>query len=249
MNIALIGHRGEPESYPENSLAGYSAILAAGARYIETDVQLTADGVPVLSHDPSLLRITGQDREITATRYGDIRDLPAGYPSRFGERFTDLRINRLEELAELLAGYPSATAFIELKEASLKAHGAAQVVDRILETLAAVLPQCILISFELAALLHTREVSTLPVGWVLPEWSQYNHHRARSLSPEYLLCNRKRLPPPGEPLWEGPWRWIVYTVDRAREVLEFGERGIDMVETNVIRQLLHDPQLNGSGGD
>ena len=72
MNIALIGHRGEPESYPENSLAGFEAVLAAGARYIETDVQLTVDGVPVLSHDASLLRITGQDRDITASRYGDI---------------------------------------------------------------------------------------------------------------------------------------------------------------------------------
>jgi glycerophosphoryl diester phosphodiesterase len=247
MNIALIGHRGEPESYPENSLAGYSAILAAGARYIETDVQLTADGIPVLCHDPSLLRITGQDREITAIRYRDIRDLPAGYPSRFGDRFADLRINRLDEFAALLAGYPAVTAFIELKDSSLKAHGAAHVVDCVLEMLAAVLPQCVLISFARSALLRTREVSALPVGWVLPEWSEYNHHRARTLAPEYLLCNRKRLPPPGEPLWEGPWRWVIYTVDRAREVLEFEERGIDMVETNVIRQLLHDPQLTGTG--
>ena len=45
MRDILIGHRGEPESWPENSLAGYRAILEAGARYIETDVQITADGV------------------------------------------------------------------------------------------------------------------------------------------------------------------------------------------------------------
>jgi glycerophosphoryl diester phosphodiesterase len=249
MNIALIGHRGEPESYPENSLAGYRAILAAGARYIETDVQLTADGIPVLSHDSSLLRITGHDCEITATRYADIRELPAGYPSRFGVRFTDLRINRLDEFAALLAGYPSVTAFIELKDASLMSHGAAHVVDRVLEMLDAVLPQCVIISFAHSALLHTREVTTLPVGWVLPEWSAHNQRRARILAPEYLLCNRKRLPPPGEPLWEGPWRWVIYTVDRAREVLECGERGIDMVETNVIRKLLLDPQLTGTGCD
>jgi glycerophosphoryl diester phosphodiesterase len=247
MNIALIGHRGEPESYPENSLAGYSAILAGGARYLETDVQLTADGVPVLSHDPSLLRITGQDCEITATRYEDICELSAGYPSRFGDRYADLHINRLDEFSALLARHPSATAFIELKDSSLRAHGAARVVDRVLETLDAVLPQCVIISFAHSALLRVREVSALPVGWVLPEWSEYNHHRAGTLAPEYLLCNRKRLPSPGEPLWVGPWRWIVYTINQAHEVLEFGERGIDMVETNVIRRLLHDLHVTGTG--
>ena len=61
MKSVLIGHRGEPDNWPENSLAGFKAVLAAGASYIETDVQLTADGIPVLSHDPGLLRVTGQD--------------------------------------------------------------------------------------------------------------------------------------------------------------------------------------------
>jgi len=247
MNIALIGHRGEPETYPENSLAGYAAILAAGARYIETDVQVTADDIPVLSHDPSLLRVTGHDLEITATTYRDLSELPAGYPSRFGERFADLHMSRLDEFAALLAKYPSATAFIELKDTSIKAHGAERVVDRIIETLDAVLPQCILISFVQDALWHARAVSTLPIGWVLPEWSEHHHRHAQDLAPEYLLCNRKRLPPASETLWQGPWRWVVYTVDTAQEVHAFGTRGIDMVETNVIRQLLLDPKLSGTG--
>ena len=61
----LIAHRGEPETWPENSLAGYREVLRAGARYIETDVQITADGIPILSHDPSLLKITDRNQIIT----------------------------------------------------------------------------------------------------------------------------------------------------------------------------------------
>ena len=37
--LTLIAHRGEPETWPENSLAGFAGVLAAGARHIETDVQ------------------------------------------------------------------------------------------------------------------------------------------------------------------------------------------------------------------
>ena len=39
---------------PENTLPSFEAALDAGANSLETDVHLTADGVPVLIHDPSL---------------------------------------------------------------------------------------------------------------------------------------------------------------------------------------------------
>ncbi|HBH35210.1 MAG TPA: glycerophosphodiester phosphodiesterase, partial [Gammaproteobacteria bacterium] len=38
-----VAHRGDPFRFPENSLAGYHSAIAAGANYIETDIQLTAD--------------------------------------------------------------------------------------------------------------------------------------------------------------------------------------------------------------
>jgi len=102
MQSILIGHRGEPTSYPENSLSGFEAVLQAGAVYIETDVQITADGVPVLCHDPDVSRLTGHEDVVMQTDYATLRRLPAGYPARFGTRFADARISRLGELASLL---------------------------------------------------------------------------------------------------------------------------------------------------
>jgi len=247
MQTILIGHRGEPSSYPENSLPGFEAVLQAGAAYIETDVQLSADGVPVLCHDPDVVKLTGHDYVVMQTEYATLSRLPAGYPERFGTRFADLRLARLGELAELLKRWPRARALIEVKQESIEAFGTARVMDTLLEELREVFEQCIIISFEQAPLIHTRVVSSLPIGWVLPEWSDETLAAATQLRPEYLICSRKRLPAEPEPLWPGPWEWIVYTANTVEDVLALRRRGVDMLETDVIRELLRDTTLAGDG--
>ena len=243
MSLMLIGHRGEPDNWPENSLAGFEAVLAAGARYIETDVQLTADGIPVLSHDPSLLRVTGQDVMVTASSYEDIKNIPAGYEERFGKKFHGYRLARLDQFTELLLQWPTARAFIEFKDASLVAHGYPRVIDTVMDIIRPVAGQCIMISFDYEALQYLRSHYQTPIGWVLPEWNDDNRSRAVTLVPEYLFCNRKRLPPESEPLWPGPWQWAIYTLNEAATIKHYLARGAHMAETNVIRKLLADPGL------
>ena len=248
MKSILIGHRGEPETWPENSLLGFQSVLEAGARLLETDVQITADGIAILSHDPSVSRITGTDLQITATDYKTLRALPAGYPERFGDQYQHLPVARLEELVELLQQWPDARAFIEVKQASIDAHGAHKVFETVLDILNPILTQCILISFDYDMLVHARQHCQLPLGWVLREWSSDSRDRALKLAPDYLFCNRKRLPAVTEPLWPGPWQWVVYTVNVASEVAPFLQRGIQLIETNCIRELLAAPELEDPAG-
>ncbi|MGE0348958.1 glycerophosphodiester phosphodiesterase [Hydrogenophaga sp.] len=47
----LQGHRGARGLAPENTLAGFERALAVGVTTLELDVVLSADGVPVISHD------------------------------------------------------------------------------------------------------------------------------------------------------------------------------------------------------
>ena len=249
MKSILIGHRGEPASWPENSFEGFEAVLQFGVRYIETDVQITADGVAVLSHDPSLLKITGQNLVVTDTEYQDIQTLSAGHPDRFGEKYKDLAITRLDEFVPLLQQWPQARAFIEVKHASIVAFGAEKVVDIVLAILGDVFEQVTIISFDYEALVYTREACDLPIGWVLPAWSGENRSRADELSPEYLFCNRKRLPHESEAPWDGPWKWVVYTVNEIHEIAPFIRRGMDMLETNRIRMMLAGPSPRGAVGD
>jgi glycerophosphoryl diester phosphodiesterase len=149
----------------------------------------------------------------------------------------------------LLKQWPRARAFVEVKEESIEVFGAARVMGIILAELRAALAQCIIISFQRDPLLHTRRASGLPIGWVLPEWSDGTHAAAAELRPEYLICNRKRLPAETEPLWPGPWEWIAYTVNTAQDALALRARGIALLETDCIRRLLADPRLAGAERD
>ncbi|MCY7304751.1 MAG: glycerophosphodiester phosphodiesterase [Rhodoferax sp.] len=50
----LQGHRGARGDRPENTLAAFEHALEIGVNTLELDVAITADGVPVISHDPYL---------------------------------------------------------------------------------------------------------------------------------------------------------------------------------------------------
>jgi hypothetical protein len=55
---AVVGHRGIPAIFPENTMISFRAALEAGADGIESDLHLTADKVLVLLHDDTLNRTT-----------------------------------------------------------------------------------------------------------------------------------------------------------------------------------------------
>ncbi|KAM3601932.1 uncharacterized protein V6R79_021469 [Siganus canaliculatus] len=55
---ALIGHRGAPMLAPENTLMSFEKAVEAGSDGLETDVTISADGVPFLMHDRTLQRTT-----------------------------------------------------------------------------------------------------------------------------------------------------------------------------------------------
>lgn len=94
-------HRGNPG--PENTIEAFGRAWEDGVRFFETDVHSTSDGVLVLSHDPSILRLTGVDR--------DIRDMTL-------EELHTFRIKNSYNwttLNELCEGFPLATISIDLK--------------------------------------------------------------------------------------------------------------------------------------
>ena len=54
-------HRGASEYAPENTMLSFYAGMFMGANGIETDVQMTKDGVLVLFHDDTIMRMTGAE--------------------------------------------------------------------------------------------------------------------------------------------------------------------------------------------
>jgi glycerophosphoryl diester phosphodiesterase len=59
--IAISAHRGGSIEAPENTLESFEYALELGSEYIETDVQLSADGIPFIFHDDDLLRLLGKN--------------------------------------------------------------------------------------------------------------------------------------------------------------------------------------------
>jgi glycerophosphoryl diester phosphodiesterase len=74
----VIGHRGAMAYAPENTLASFREARRRGATWVEIDVKLTADSVPIVLHDASLKRTTGVDRLAAETRRAD---LPTSVPT------------------------------------------------------------------------------------------------------------------------------------------------------------------------
>ena len=63
----VIGHRGAAAYAPENTLDSFREARRRGATWVETDIMLTADGVPIVMHDESLKRTMGIDRLVAET--------------------------------------------------------------------------------------------------------------------------------------------------------------------------------------
>lgn len=232
----LVAHRGYPQCYPENSLAGFRAALEAGARFLETDIQLSADGVAFLCHDDTLSRVTATRGRLTRMRAEALLQVDAGEPARFGERFRHTPLARLAELATLLRAWPAATLFVEAKRESLRRFGVEAVLAGVTDCLGGPQAQWVLISFDWPALAAAKRAGIERLGWVLPGWSAAVEQRARALQPEFLFCG-ERLLRTRDP-WPGPWQWAAYTVDHADTALALAARGVALVETNAIGALL-----------
>lgn len=234
--IQLVGHRGQPHSFPENSLEGFEYSLQSGALFIETDVNLSADGIVVLSHDENLYKLTGQNISITKNTYSKFKAIPAGYSERFSNTFTHCRIATLGQFADLLQKWPEVTCFIELKRDSLFCFGN-KFVDLVIEALETITSKSVLISFDYNSLIYAKNEYHMPVGWVLPDWSQENQIKAQQLSPDYLFVDTDLCPENKADIWSGPWKWAIYTVNTVNSMKKYADLGINIIETDCLSEL------------
>ena len=98
----IIGHRGYRAKYPENTLASFSAAMAAGAEMIELDVTLSKDRKVVVIHDDTLNRTTSGFGPVHQATLQALKRLDAG--SWFDSRFAGESLPTLEEVLILAGG-------------------------------------------------------------------------------------------------------------------------------------------------
>ena len=95
-------HRGDCTVAPENTLPAFRSAILKGGDRIELDVQMTSDGVVVVTHDSNLKRCTGKNAKVYDLTYAEVAQLDAG--RWFSSRFADTRIPTLEQVLQLCRG-------------------------------------------------------------------------------------------------------------------------------------------------
>lgn len=233
----LIAHRGLPLKYPENTLIGYEAAIAAGAKYLETDIQLTSDQIPVLFHDRDLKRLCNADGAIHMHTLAELKDVHAMDFSQFGYKFSQTPIPTLDEFVSFLQQHPDVKAFIEIKRISIHHFGIAPVVAAILRSLRPVIRQCIIISYSIPALLAVRKYGFPLIGGVTNNWRLRNNSRLAELKPDYLFCSIEKLPRWGKLNLPGR-KLVIFSADDTETANKLIARGVNLIETNTIDDML-----------
>lgn len=231
----LVAHRGHQHAFPENSLLSILDAIAAGARAIEFDVQLSQDGIPFLFHDETLSRVCGEAGEITALTAEQLSHCMVSEPKRLGKRFNQNPINTLGDLVPLIYQHKHIQFFLELKEESLECFGADNCFMA-LKRLFPIFPEnVIFISFDLPAVRQAKEEGFLQTALVFRDWENRNTllHTAQA---DYGFINYTRIPVKASIEADQPI--IVYEVKHGITAKQLLERGASRVETFHIRTLL-----------
>lgn len=121
----IIGHRGYPRRYPENSVASFLGALIHGADGVELDVRMSGDGEVVVIHDPDTCRVSKKCVGVGEASAEELATTPLG----MGQGVPTLR--------DVLAALPrGALLFVEIKEveAAIPAYEEVKEAGRVPDT-------------------------------------------------------------------------------------------------------------------
>jgi len=101
--LAVMAHRGGSLEAPENTIESFKYAQEIGSDIIETDIQLSSDGIPYIFHDDDLKRIPGVEKNFNELLASEIDELKI---------FDDCKIPTLEET---LKQFPNTKFQIDFK--------------------------------------------------------------------------------------------------------------------------------------
>lgn len=158
----VTAHRGYSAAAPENTLPAFQLAIDQGCERAELDVQMTKDGVVMVTHDTNMRRCTGRNQNIYDMTYDEVRKLDAG--RWFGKKYAGTKVPTLEEVLDLCKGK------IELN-IEVKPNAATPELEA--ETLRIIREKgfendCVITSQSYATLCKVKELAPeIPTGYIL----------------------------------------------------------------------------------
>ena len=157
--FVIYAHRGASEYYPENTLSSFAAGVDMGANGIETDVQISKDGVLMIYHDDTMEAKTGFAGSICDYTYEELRRARVRN-EKYGREDC---LMTFEDFLKYFA-WRDLTFAIELKVTGI----GAPVIDMIRKY--GVLEKSIITSFQYEALVECYEYDkSVRLGWLFFE--------------------------------------------------------------------------------
>ncbi|MFJ3084358.1 glycerophosphodiester phosphodiesterase [Streptomyces halstedii] len=100
-----IAHRGSGMEYPEHTMAAYEAALTSGVKAIEVSAGVTADGIPVCMHDPTLNRTTTGTGNLSDMVYSSlINTVQVNVSSILGQGWKPQPLTNLRDVLDRFMG-------------------------------------------------------------------------------------------------------------------------------------------------
>jgi glycerophosphoryl diester phosphodiesterase len=232
--VLVIGHAAAAGEAPANTLAGVRACLACAAEAMEIDVQLCADGVPVLMHDDTVDRTTNLSGPVGEKTLAELQaaDAGNGEPIPTLDQVLALVAGRLTVMCELKAtpGAPDQDqANVDAVVEVIRQHGAegwtaihsfnADMVQRARNT-----------EPRISAAIITGPIEGGQVDRLLGGLMKRN---AQAISVEHHAVNRALIEK-AKRRQVSVWTW---TADDPADWAQVVEAGVDGIITNVPRQL------------
>ncbi len=115
----VVAHRGASGHAPENTMAAFRRAVELGAKFIETDLQLTRDARVIAIHDLTLDRTTNGKGPVLLKSRDEIRRLDAGSWFRIGEAtpYAGERVPTIEEIVQFAKEH-DVIFYLEIKTGS-----------------------------------------------------------------------------------------------------------------------------------
>jgi len=233
----LIGHRGAAGHAPENTLVSMQKAFDLGARWVEVDVKLSADGACVLMHDATLERTTDGHGRVADATLAAIKPLDAG--CWFDVGFAGERVPTLAELVTFLHERGMGLN-LELKPTPGQERETGREVAReFLELWPAELPAPVISSFRPEALETFGEVApgferALLVPRLVGDWRKLAEIAgAASMHCGWRHLRRREV----DEMREAGYPVRVYTVNDRETAEKFYRWGVETIITDYPERL------------
>jgi glycerophosphoryl diester phosphodiesterase len=234
--LHLVARGGNAAEFPENTLPALRSAIELGARFIELDVQLSADGIPMVIRDHDLARVASIAASVFDLKAAELMYVEAHEPRRFRDRFRGTCIPKLTDALRMFEQRPEVTVFIVLGRASISHFGRDQAVSQVLQTFRTFRSRCVMVSTDLSAVFRAREMGDCQIGWTISAYDNHTRIKYEALQPQFLFCHRSLLPQSAD-LWRGPWRWVINEVSSLETALTLARRGADFIATADVRPM------------